>query len=392
MNATFRWPAILAGLLVSIVATLGLRPVIETDRVSGQRAALSAYTVERASGRNTLFEEAAQTQAAASALFLSQFNTLPDAEVRRIFEDRFPVYDGATRRSRDEDFDGRRLESGHLVYGIGAFLSGVDYTLADQRTVVSAYLTVSHMGPGASGLFDNIYFNDDQDRLVMFAPERDDRLEFYRRTAPPDFGFSRHPFVEIALPAANPSGRLACTALTDLLYREAERQMTIGCHLPVRQAGRHIGAFGMTLDVKAYLADTVTDPSGRDAMVISRAGDVVAHPALFTGDVITEADVARIRESLQLERLSAAITANGRSEGVIEDPTRAGYAAFVKLEAPGWFLVVREPHAAGGAASWIQALLFGLVAGLLVFFQLCLLPQRRVRTPEPIRPPDGETA
>ena len=383
MNATFRWSALLAGMLVAVVATFSLRPFIETDRVSDQREALAAYTAERAAGRNTLFEEAARTQAAASALFLRHYGSLSDIEVARLFEDRFPVFDGATRRSRDEDFDGHRTPSGHLIYGIGAFLSGVDFSPAEQRAVVAAYLSVSHMGPGASGLFDNMYFNDHQDRLIMFAPERDDRLEFYRRTAPANFGFSHHPFVEIAMPDANPGGQLACTALTNLLYREAAREMTIGCHLPVRQAGRHYGAFGMTLDVRAYLADTVTDPSGRDAMVISRSGEVVAHPALLSRDTITETDVIRIRERLQLERLSEAITANGRTQGVINDPARAGLAAFVKLDAPDWYLVVREPSQTTSLTSWIQALLFGVVAGLLIFFQLCMLPRRPARKPKP---------
>ena len=132
---------------------------------------------------------------------------------------------------------------------------------------------------------------------------------------------------------------------------------------------------------QAYLAETATDPNGREAMVTSRSDEVAAHPALFAGDTITHADVTRIRETLQLERLSAAITANGRSAGVIDDPTRDGLAAFVKLDAPGWYLVVRDPGAAGGATSWIQALLFGMVAGLLVFLQLCLPPQRRGRAP-----------
>lgn len=389
MNATFRWPALLAGLVVAVIAALGLRPFIETERRSDQREALGAYTAERAAGRNALFAQAGDIQAAASALFLRHYGDLSDAELQRIFEDRFPVYDGATRRSRAADFEGRRTPSGHLVYGLGAFLSGVDFTLAEQRAAVAAYLTVSHIGPGASGLFDNIYFNDARNRLIMFAPERDDRLEFYRRTAPPDFDFSDHPFVEIALPQANPSGALACTALTDLVYRQDERRMTIGCHLPVRHAGRHLGAFGMTLDVKAYLAETVADPSGRDAMVISRNGEIVAHPALFGGDVITEADVIRVRDALQLDRLSAAITANGRAQAVIEDPTRPGLAAFVKLEAPGWYLVIREASVASGAASWLQALLFGLAAGILVVLQLCLLPRKRARTRMPISEAGG---
>lgn len=152
--------------------------------------------------------------------------------------------------------------------------------------------------------------------------------------------------------------------------------MTIGCHLPLRQVGRQIGAFGMTLDVKDYLSDAVFDPSGRESFVMDRDGNVVAHTALFHSDVITAEDVERVRDALRLDELANAITGNGQTQAVIEDPTTSGVAAFVKLGAPGWYLVVREPSMSSTLVSWLQAGLFGLVGGILVFFQLMMLPQQ----------------
>lgn len=381
MTILGKLPAAGAGVLVAILATGLLQPHIENDRVGGQREALEAYVAERAAGRNTLFEEAQIVQQTAADQFRHYYADLDQETVDAIFYDRFPVYDEGTRRSREEDFEGRRSDSGHLIYGFGAFLGEIDHTARERRETVAAYLAITSVGPGVSGLYESLYFNDAGDRLIIFAPNRDDRLEFYRQTAPADFEFSDRMFVEIVQPANNPAGRFACTSLTDLMYRQEERQMTIGCHLPLRQVGRQIGAFGMTLDVKDYLSDAVFDPSGRESFVMDRDGNVVAHTALFHSDVITAEDVERVRDALRLDELANAITGNGQTQAVIEDPTTSGVAAFVKLGAPGWYLVVREPSMSSTLISWLQAGLFGLVGGILVFFQLMMLPQQLQKRP-----------
>lgn len=164
--------------------------------------------------------------------------------------------------------------------------------------------------------------------------------------------------------------------MTDLLYAQDARALTIGCHTPVRVNGRHLGAFGTTLPVAAFLRDAVDDPSGREALIISRDGRIVAHPALFRTSVITDQDVARVAQSLRLDRLVAAIIANGRTQGVLEEPASGGFAAFAKLEAPGWYLVIREPARPAPWRGWLISALIGLVAGGLVTFQLFMLPSR----------------
>ena len=328
MSIQARIPALGVGITVAVIATLLLQPFIERERVSATRDGLGAYVSERAAGRNTLFDEARVVQQTARDHFLRNYAELDQTTVDTIFEDRFPVANDGSRRSRDEDFDGRRTESGHLIYGFGAFLGEESYSATQRREIVSAYLATTSVGPGISGLYESLYFNDASANLIMFAPNRDDRLEFYRREAPADFRFGDKPFVNIVQPAANPSGRFVCTPLSDLLYREDEHQLTIGCHLPVRQVGRQIGAFGMTLDVRDYLMETVVDPSGRDAFVVNRDGDIVAHPALFQSDVITASDVDAVRSALNLNRLTRMITGTGQAQGVITDPTQDGHAAF----------------------------------------------------------------
>lgn len=176
MTILGKLPAAGAGVLVAILATGLLQPHIENDRVGGQREALEAYVAERAAGRNTLFEEAQIVQQTAADQFRQHYADLDQETVDAIFYDRFPVYDEGTRRSREEDFEGRRSDSGHLIYGFGAFLGEIDHTARERRETVAAYLAITSVGPGVSGLYESLYFNDAGDRLIIFAPDRARRL------------------------------------------------------------------------------------------------------------------------------------------------------------------------------------------------------------------------
>ncbi|MCR9129464.1 MAG: cache domain-containing protein [Alphaproteobacteria bacterium] len=367
--------AVLAGAAAAIAITLLLGPLLNGANRVEQSAALADYMAERAEAQYGLFDALITSHQAGVAHFTRLHTEMDQVQIDTLFERWFPHHPAGARRGSDPYFDGFVAADGTLTYGMGAFLGGPDHDAAARRVSVAGFETVRSLGPAFRSQFDNFYFNDDR-RLMIFAPERPDRLAFYRHKAPASFSFARHDFVRIVQPAANPLGRTACTALTDLLYAQDQRALTIGCHTPVRINGRHLGAFGTTLPVAGFLRDAVDDPSGRESFVVSREGRVVGHPALFEGGVITDEDVAEVARSLNLEELVSAIVANGRTHGVIPDIASGGLAAFAKLEAPGWYLVIREPAAPSPWRAWSLAVLIGLLAGALVGFQLMVLPRR----------------
>lgn len=366
---------VLAGAAAAIAITLLLAPLLTGANQSEQSAALADYTAERAEAQYDLFDALIAAHQAGAAHFTRLYAEMGQTQIDMLFERWFPHHPAGARRGSDPYFDGFIAADGSLTYGMAAFLGGPEHNAAARRVSVAGYETVRSLGPALRPQFDNFYFNDDR-RLMIFAPERPDRLAFYRHEAPASFSFDDHDFVRIVQPAANPLGRTVCTALTDLLYAQDQRALTIGCHTPVRVNGRHLGAFGTTLPVADFLRGAVDDPSGRESFVVSREGRVVGHPALFGASVITDEDVAEVARSLQLEDLVSAIVANGRTHGVIPDIASGGLAAFAKLEAPGWYLVIREPAAPGPWRAWSLAVLIGLLAGALVAFQLMVLPRR----------------
>lgn len=361
--------AIGIGLFAAIVTFSILMPLLLTDRDRLNGTHLIEYTHERSQAVYGLFSELTHNHNSARRQFERTYAALSDDQVETLFQTHFPEHASGNRRGRDEDYDGSVSADGTLTYGMGSFLGLQPHDARARRAVVSAFLTVRSAGPAHREQFDNFYFNDAH-RLIMYGPEREDRLEFYRHTAPADLSFSEHPFVQIVSPAQNPLGQTVCTSLTDLIYARDQRALTIGCHTPVRVNGLHVGAFGTTLPVHDYLATLVNDPSGREALVISREGRIVAHRALFASDVITDQDVASVAAELELDELAQAITANGRASGMIDDPVGSGVSAFAKLEAPGWYLVIREPAAAPPIGPVLLGTLIALLAGLLAALQV----------------------
>lgn len=365
-----------AGALVAAVTIALLTPFLTRSDRDDARSTLAEYTAERAEAQYGLFDALIATHQAGVSQFTRLFDGLDQSRVDALLELHFPMHDSGVRRGRDIDFDGGISDDGTLTYGMASFLGGEAHDAVARRASVAGFLTVRGSGPAIKSQFDNFYFNDER-RLFIYAPDRPDRLMFYRHEAPASFSFAEHDFIQIVQPGANPLGRTVCTPLTDLLYARDQRALTIGCHTPVRINGRHLGAFGTTLPVAGFLSGAVNDPSGREAFVVSRDGRIVAHPALFQSSVITDQDVARVSADLDLQGLTSTIIANGRMRGIINDPATGGFAAFAKLEAPGWYLVIREPLAPSPWGAWLMALLIGVMAGSLVTFQLLLLPAKR---------------
>lgn len=243
--------ACLAGAAVAVAVTALIIPLLSHSQNEARSATLADYTAERAEAQYGLFDSLIAAHQAGAAHFTRLHAAMDQARVDTLFERRFPEHPAGARRGVDQDFDGHIAANGALTFGMGAFLGGADHDAAARRVVAAAYETVRSFGPALRTQFDNFYFNDHR-RLVIFAPDRPDRLMFHRHEAPASFSFAGHDFVQMVQPAANPLGRTVCTALTDLLYVQDQRALTIGCHTPVRINGRHLGAFGTTLPVAGF--------------------------------------------------------------------------------------------------------------------------------------------
>lgn len=299
---------------------------------------------ERANRQRALFEDVGQAQMAAQRTFLRRYNALRGQDVTVTFDRLFPRQLDGTRRSRDDLFDGGTLGAGDDVYGVGAFIPDAAGMTADrQRMILAAFQTVRQHGEALHPTVDNFYFFTPHNDLIMFGPDRADRLQFYRREAPADFNFQDESLAQVVGLQTNPRGVTACTALRRLIYVTDGTALTTGCHTPVRVSGRHIGAFGVTIAMADYLATSVQDTEPHtENMILTRDGDLIAHRDLLGVDPLTPDAVAAAQTSARSGEFAQRIRNDGRQSGAFR--TLDGrIVGFARIDTPGWFFVSVQP-------------------------------------------------
>jgi signal transduction histidine kinase/ActR/RegA family two-component response regulator len=359
----------------TIVAALVTFQIVSNELTTEKLIHLSDYAAERAYTENQLFEDAARLQNQASAALVRRMRALTQAEVDRSFEQAFPLQADGTRRSRPQDFEGSRSATGEPVFGLGAFVARGEQISADERRLlIAAWQVVGRFGEAQLGFNDNFYFYTPDDRLLIFAPSRPDRLIFYRETAPASFSFANDELVQVTLPGLNPERRTLCTGLRRLLYVQSGTALTTGCHTPVDIDGRHVGAFGTTLQMGGRLLKSVAQgPTGGINMIVDAQGGLVAFPGSATPGTASPDVVARYEQQYSLSGVTRLVIADDQASGVVRSPNGKAYVAYGRISASNWYLFSIVPTATIGAAaaksaSWILltgALVAVLQGGLL---------------------------
>lgn len=316
---------------------------------------------ERVARQNVLFDDVRAIQYAAERSFSRRYEAISDADVTAEFDRLFPDFGDGTRRSDPALFDGLTLENGDYVYGLGAFISDVDVPLERQRRLLAAFHTVRQHGEAINPRFDNLNFVTRHNDLIIFAPQREDRLEFYRMHAPADFDFQSERLSQIVEPQNNPTGQTACTSLSRLLYVTDGIALTTGCHTPIRSGGRHLGSFGITISMQNYLANAIVDAADNvENMIMTREGQLIAHQELLFEDALTPEAVSRAEAFAQTAPISRGILAQGRPSGVFET-TDGRIISYGRISTPGWYFISARP-------TWVVHMKASQVALLIFVF------------------------
>ena len=220
-----------------------------------------------------------RTQARALQLFHQERASRSAVEARREFEALYPRQADGTRRSLDEMFTGGVTAIG-MVHGMAAFIpAAIERDDAAVQDVIAATHAIRRLSEGSQFDLESLYYFTPANGIVIFAPDRTDRLEYYRRKAPADFAFQDREFATISTPAANPARVMRCTGLQSLISLKDQEVWTTGCMTPVDVDGRHAGTFGtsMPLNEIAPAGHFSGSPEER-VILISREGRLVYHP------------------------------------------------------------------------------------------------------------------
>lgn len=373
-------------LAVTVLGALGTFAVFQQELLSRQVDYLDIYVAERSSNVDRRFTNLINLQAAASRELVRRSAQLSEGEVDRLMDLYYPEKSDGTRRSRAAYFDGLQERDGHFVYGMGAFISRAS-AMSDheRRLMAAAFSVVSDFGQAAHSEYDNFYFFTPDTRLVMFGPDRPDRLGFYRNEAPASLSIAKEEMTAIIQPGPNPEGITVCTKLQRLLQYKAGERLGTGCLTPVYIGGKLVGAFGSSIELSGFFQNAVRNTiPGATSLVVTGAGSLIAFPGFEVPGRASERALAGFEADLGLKSLIAAIHKDGRDHGVITSPDGRKIVAFGRLRGPDWFLLLTYPKAdlaasAARSASWI--LILGLVAALAQTLLVVALARRTIVGP-----------
>ena len=353
-------------------------------------AALQMVADKAALEHSDLFRtsSAAQVQAVEAIKFRIA-NWPSDLDLDTMFDARFPRHGDGTRRSRPLSFDGETDASGVYTFGMGAYIRDeARVSDEDKKALLAAYDVVSSYGEALLFKLESFYYYSPNYQLVMFAPGRDDKLDYYRNTAPPDFNFGTGRVLEIISPGSNPERTTKCTGLENIVYDRSRRRRVTGCHTPLDIDGRWVGGVGTSLSMDGWLGDVVQNPEGvQSTFVIDDQGVMIAHKDLLFG---IEAPILPEDFSTQIgaTKVLNAFRQTGSSSGVIFHSPWDAYVSYARIEGPDWFFVAVKPaseiraHAFAAASDVAIAGALGALMTIsaigLVVYRFAALPLARL--------------
>lgn len=282
-----RLAASLALTLFLLFTLIGVGVYLDSRERAFDRAAkdLAVFNQDIVNYYEAKFARISATQASASAIFRTRLETVgTDGALESRFDEMFPRRPDGTRRSADDLYEGGE---GNLfgISGVGAFLS--EASRISPAQAIAAAETVFLTGRVSAFDLSSVYFFTPDDALIIYAPQRSDRLEYYRKTASASMSFAREEFSRLSSPAENPSRAMRCTSLRPIMHANASSVWTTACVTPFDLDGRHVGSFGTSLLLDDVLdAPFFNGPNDGSVILISPEGRLLTPPRLSAGDSI----------------------------------------------------------------------------------------------------------
>ena len=306
------------------------------------------YIKERVSREKEAFERIRDIHENAKESLMSHLSYMDDSFFDEEYPKLFPLKSDGTRRSVDGLFEGMALSGGRYVHGMAAFLGdGDDMPRDEQKLMLAGFEVIRAFGEASQHELDSLYFFTPDNELVIYAPDRNDHLMFYRHYAPADFNFTNEDLSQITLPENNPNRITRCTGLFPILYDQKKNVWTTGCETPVDIEGVHVGNFGTSLLLNDYLRGAVDDHlEGSYNMVWTSTGELIVHPELVERDLITPMTM----NVMQTERedFKAIWTAINNSPDkdrpFFQVETKNEILSVGRIEVPDWYFVSIYPQ------------------------------------------------
>jgi CheY-like chemotaxis protein len=370
---------------VTGVATAAAFVFVRKSAADTQTRHLAEYVGERVKTEDRLFSDLVKVHDAAGEALTRRLAMGDDPEVHAQFNRLFPEKGDGTRRSVDGLFNGARIGN-RYVYGIGGYLPDANtMSLTERQLFVAATDVVAAAGETEIRHYDNFYFFTPKTRLVMFGPNRPDKLLYYRHDAPAHLSIAKEEMTLLTLPENNPERVMKCTKLRRLISDPSGRGLNAACLTPFYYKGQFMGAFGTSLSLDSYLLRAVADalPGGQN-LIVADDGELVGAQGLSRNGAVDAGLLRKFEAENDLKGLVATVRAQKRDVGTILTPKGDRLVAYGRLVEPGWWFLMTFPSgdivwSSLKTASWV--LLFGFIGVALQVLLLYRLTNQMVAAP-----------
>ena len=355
---------VVLSIAVTGLATAATFAFVQKASMERQIRNLQLYVKERTHTEDRLFSDLVKVHADATQALGRRMDRLNGPQLDAQFDSLFPLKGDGTRRSAPGLFEGRTKGDGGYIYGMGSFIADGEHVTPQTKALfVAAMQVVSMAGEAQHSRYDNFYMFTTDNRMVIYGPDRDDKLIYYRQDAPPSLDFRNEEMTELTRPRSNPTRVMKCTKLRKLMSDPTGKALTTACMTPIDIDGVQVGAWGTTVTLDSYLMAAIGESAqGGENLIVSADGELIAAPGMGKGGVVSPAELGREQQRRDIGPLVKSIRARGGESGAFQDGERV--IAYGHLEEPDWYFVMSLPTAeiaqsAARTASWV--LLFGLI-------------------------------
>lgn len=304
------------------------------------------------------------------------------------FDDLFVSNGDGRYRSRDSLWDGAVTSGDIFINGTGAIIPNADQlTESRKQLLAKAMMVTVQVGNAYYPELLSYYFFTPKSELLIRAPDREDKLLFYRKEADNTFDLTNTELLTVTNMEQNPNREFRCTSLQPLVSDVIGNTWTTGCHYPFDIDGQFVGAFGSSIRLNKLLnTSVVSQLEDGDSMIISKDGKLIMHSRLTKDGGIRE-EILDIPSSdnADVKAIFADISKNSdQSQWVTFLPEFDMYIAAAEIEYLGGYFVLSYPRSlivAEAGAAGLNMLYLGVIALVIALLTLTQTMKKTVSEP-----------
>ncbi|MXO66126.1 diguanylate cyclase [Altericroceibacterium endophyticum] len=338
---------------------------------------LSDYVAERGRSESELFERADRYLTLFKQQYLELYSN-PETLSKLDFDKYYMRTGNQSWRLKPRYYNGWQDTNGLTHSGTSAFVGSEAMPLDGdiKRRLVLGYMLVDRYGPAWVGEFANLHASLPEGALIIHWPGVPWGLD-----ADANLTMSEGTVVGSTLKRFNPERK---NVWTSLYFDKTAQAWTVTYMMPVDAPdGQHLITPSFDIELNDLVRRvTTTHPYGGYSMILSRQGNVVAHPA-HLADALSEAGQLSIDElgdpvvKHVYDRLFEADIPQTGSARVISAPEIGAYIGATQLAGPDWWLITVYPESivtknVRDAANMLFMLILALSALLIISVMVVL--------------------